>query len=125
VDLARFARVYDGVTPVLSPASAARAFAPPETGASRNGRYYGCGWHVRPAAGGLVAWHTGSLPGTYTLLVRRFDGLAWAVMFDQRDDPYGEKYHDIDAALHDAADDVETWPEGDLGALYFGKGAGR
>ncbi|MGH3381474.1 MAG: serine hydrolase domain-containing protein [Actinoallomurus sp.] len=125
VDLARFARVFDGGTPVLSPASAARAFAVPETGASRNGRYYGCGWHVRPAGGGLITWHTGSLPGTYTLLVRRFDGLAWAVMFDQRDDPSGERYHDIDAALHEAADDVEAWPEGDLSALYFGKGAGR
>lgn len=125
VDLVRFARVYDGVTPVLSPASVARAFAVPETGAGRRGRYYGCGWHVRPAAVGLTTWHSGSLPGTHTLLVRRFDGLAWAVMFDQRDDPSGERYRDIDAALHEAADDVGTWPEGDLGAFYFGKGAGQ
>jgi CubicO group peptidase (beta-lactamase class C family) len=117
VDLVRFARVFDGVTPVLSPASVARAFATPETGPRRTGRYYGCGWHVRPAGGGLVTWHTGSLPGTYTLLVRRFDGLAWAAMFDQRDDPSGERYDDIDAALHETADEVETWPAGDLGAV--------
>jgi CubicO group peptidase (beta-lactamase class C family) len=115
VDLARFARIFDGVTPVLSPASASRAFATPETGAADRGRYYGCGWHVRPAGGGLVAWHSGSLPGTYTLLVRRSDGLAWAAMFDQRDDPSGERYRDIDRALHETADDVEDWPAGDLG----------
>jgi CubicO group peptidase (beta-lactamase class C family) len=115
VDLARFARIFDGVTPVLSQASASRAFAMPETGAGGHGRYYGCGWHVRPVGGGLVAWHSGSLPGTYTLLVRRSDGLAWAAMFDQRDDPSGERYRDIDGALHETADDVENWPAGDLG----------
>jgi CubicO group peptidase (beta-lactamase class C family) len=114
VDLVRIARIYDGVTPVLTKASAALAFAPPETGRDARGRYYGCGWHVRPGTGGPVAFHPGSLPGTHTLLVRRPDGLAWAVMFDQRDDPSGERYRDIDAALHEAADDVDTWPAGVL-----------
>ena len=113
-DLVRIARIYDGVTPVLTRASAARAFAPPETGRDARGRYYGCGWHVRPGAGGPVAFHPGSLPGTYTLLVRRSDGLAWAVMFDQRDDPSGERYRAIDTALNEAADDVDPWPAGDL-----------
>jgi CubicO group peptidase (beta-lactamase class C family) len=141
VDLARFARIYDGVTPVLSRASAAVAFARPpmetteraeaeETAefsgeAGGDGHFYGCGWHVRPAGSGLLTWHSGSLPGTHTLLVRRPDGLTWAVMFDQRDDPSGERYRDIDGALHEAADDIETWPAGDLGGLYFAKGAGQ
>ncbi len=143
VDLARFARIFDGVTPVLSGASVARAFAPPETVSAtvppappqaaqqttagtapetvmdRHGRHYGCGWHVRPAAAGPLAWHTGSLPGTHTLLVRRPDGSAWAVMFDQRDDPSGERYRDIDGALHETADEVDAWPAGDLGPFYF------
>jgi CubicO group peptidase (beta-lactamase class C family) len=150
VDLVRLARVYDGVTPVLSAASASAAFAAPEAapgsapedhlpqtapevaagtapeartgmGVGRNGRYYGCGWHVRAAGRGLLTWHSGSLPGTYTLLVRRYDGLTWAVMFDQRDDPSGERYRDIDGELHEAADEVDVWPSGDLGTLYFGK----
>jgi CubicO group peptidase (beta-lactamase class C family) len=117
VDLARLARVYDGVTPVLSNASVARAFAAPETGVNGHGRYYGCGWHVRQVPGGLITYHSGSLPGTHTLLVRRPDGLAWAVMFDQRDDPSGESYRAIDTVLHEAADDMDTWPSGDLGSL--------
>lgn len=118
VDLVRFARVYDGVTPVLDPASAARAIAPPETGV-RHGRYYGCGWHVRPSAGGRTTWHTGSLPGTYALVVRRPDGLTWAVMFDQRDDPSKESYAGIDEDLRSTAEDIDQWPGGDLGGYYF------
>jgi CubicO group peptidase (beta-lactamase class C family) len=117
VDLVRFARIYDGVTPVLSKGSVSQAFAIPETGV-RHDRYYGCGWHVRQVADGLTTWHSGSLPGTHTLLVRRFDGLTWAVMFDQRDDPSGERYRDIDPALHETADDVDAWPAGDLIAAY-------
>ena len=120
VDLVRFARIYDGVTPVLAKVTADRAVAPPETGRDGRGRYYGCGWHVRPGAGGLVTWHSGSLPGTSTLLVRRPGGLAWAVMFDRRDDPSGERYRDIDTTLHEAADDVDVWPSGDLGDRYPG-----
>jgi hypothetical protein len=46
--------------------------------------YYACGWMVRPVEGGINCWHTGSLPGTSTLLVRRFDGMHWAVLFNQR-----------------------------------------
>jgi CubicO group peptidase (beta-lactamase class C family) len=124
VDLVRFATIYDGTTTVLTAESVARALAPPETGTvSRSasglrqgasgadrGRYYGCGWHV----GQGYTWHNGSLPGTYALLVRRFDGLAWAVLFDQRDDPSGERYAEIAPDLHAAADDVGTWPAGDL-----------
>ena len=116
MDLLRVARIYDGVTPVLTKATAALAFAPPETGHDARGRYYGCGWHMRPG----VAFHPGSLPGTHTLLVRRSGGLSWAVMFDRRDDPSGERYRDIDPALHEAADDVETWPAGDLNGLAPG-----
>ncbi len=119
VDLVRFARIYDGATPVLTKTTAALAVAPPETGRDGHGRYYGCGWHVRPGERGLVTWHSGSLPGTSTLLVRRAGGLTWAAMFDQRDDPSGERYREIDPALHETADDVGTWPAGDLADRYF------
>ncbi len=119
VDLTRFATIYDGKTSVLNTASVSRAFAQPETGINADGWYYGCGWMVRPVTGGTNTWHDGSLPGTSTLLVRRYDGLSWAVMFDQRDDASGKSYGDIDPALHTAADAVTAWPTGDLSGSYF------
>lgn len=119
VDLTRFAHVYDGGTQVLNSASISRTFGKPEVGMNGDGWWYGCGWQVRPVTGGRNTWHTGSLPGTFTLMVRRFDGLSWAVLFDQRDDPSGKNYGDIDPALHKAADAVRTWPAGDLSGNYF------
>ncbi|MCW2940137.1 MAG: hypothetical protein JWN00_3122 [Actinomycetia bacterium] len=109
-------------TPVLNRGSVTRAFATPETGIGSDGSWYGCGWQVRNVTGGRNTWHTGSLPGTSTLLVRRFDGLTWSVLFDQRDDaanPNGTHYGDIDQLLHKAANSVRTWPGGDLSAKYY------
>lgn len=48
-------------------------------------------------------------------MVRRWDGINWIVLFNQRADPsnlpYGEA---IDPALHQAADAVVSWPAHDL-----------
>ncbi|GAA0233690.1 hypothetical protein GCM10009527_032700 [Actinomadura nitritigenes] len=121
MDLTRFAGIYDGGTSVLTAASIKRAFAKPETGINSSGWYYGCGWMVRPVTGGtgMNTWHDGSLAGTSTLLVRRNDGLAWAALFDQRQEGSAPSYSDIDPALHKAANAVKTWPTGDLTSKYF------
>jgi hypothetical protein len=66
-----------------------RIFALPVTGIQPDGSWYGCGWAVRSAAGRLYTWRNGSLPGMTTFMVRRFDGLNWAVLFNQRDDLSG------------------------------------
>ena len=63
----------------------------------------------------INTWHTGQLEGTSTLLVRRHDGLAWAVLFNASHD--GERKvlaTLIDPLLHKAADEVRRWPERDL-----------
>ncbi|MGH3240446.1 MAG: serine hydrolase domain-containing protein, partial [Spirillospora sp.] len=120
MDLTRFAGIYDGGTSVLNSTSIGRAFAKPETGINGDGWYYGCGWQVRPVSGGgRNTWHTGSLPGTYTLLVRRNDGLSWAVLFDQRQEGDAPSYGAIDSLLHKAANAVTRWPTGDLTPDYF------
>ena len=66
---------------------------------------------VRPISGQAKAnyWHNGSLPGTATLLVRRHDGLSWAVLFNQRSEDKKLPDGDIDAAMHRAADAVTEW----------------
>jgi N-acyl-D-amino-acid deacylase len=124
VDLMRFAAALeDPQRQNWLPTPARRLFyetpAPPvgrEPGGSMKPTYYGCGWQVRPARGQDKAncWHNGSLPGTYTLLVRRWDGLAWAVLFNQRSSDPKLPDGEIDGALHRAADSVAEWPGHDL-----------
>jgi N-acyl-D-amino-acid deacylase len=73
-------------------------------------KYYGLGWMMRPVSGGSANWwHTGSLPGTYTLMVRRHDGICYVAMFNQRSSDQSADAV-IDPRLYDAADrlSVET-----------------
>jgi CubicO group peptidase (beta-lactamase class C family) len=115
VDLARFA---SSLGKVLDATSIATMFERP-AGLKPTVAYYGCGWMVRPVGdkGGLNTWHSGSLPGTNTLLVRRHDGLTWVALFNQRSKGDGE----IDGALHRAADAVTEWPKEDLFPRYVTK----
>jgi N-acyl-D-amino-acid deacylase len=128
VDLMRFAAALDdpAQTSWLPPAARRLIYEPPAPPVSRkpNGAlkpvYYACGWDVRPTGkeGRANYWHSGSLPGTYTMLVRRYDGLAWAVLFNQRNSDPKLPDGDIDEALHRAADAVAEWPEHDLFGNY-------
>jgi CubicO group peptidase (beta-lactamase class C family) len=123
-DLARFAAALDNPAhcPLLKPETLRTMYEPPPAPVSRRkdgtleAAYYACGWMVRPVgnAGKANYWHTGSLPGTFTLLVRRWDGLSWAVLFNQRSGDKKLPDGAIDPALHRAADAVKEWPEHDL-----------
>jgi phage gp29-like protein len=65
-------------------------------------------------------WHTGSLPGTSTLVVSRHDGRHWAILFNSRNDAENQRLSSlIDPLLHQAADAVGTWPAGDLFPRYL------
>lgn len=115
--LARFASAFDEPEEctVLSPASIDTMWEYPPWGEQDADVHYGCGWMVRRVQGGTGrnTWHGGLLgPGTVTLLVRRSDGLNWAVLFNGSysppDDPPEANY---DAAMHLAASRVTEWPE--------------
>jgi N-acyl-D-amino-acid deacylase len=125
VELARFAAAFDQPRhcPILSPESLASMLARPpglarhEADGKPKDAYYACGWMVRPvgSAGKANHWHTGSLDGTATLMVRRHDGLCWVVLFNTRSGPDGKHLGQaIDVPLHAAADAVKTWPAVDL-----------
>lgn len=131
IDLVRFAAALDdpGRCPVLGPAGFQALYARPPgpAGFGDDGKprdaYYGCGWEVRVlrgrGRGRGNTWHSGGLPGTSTLLVRRFDGLDWAVLFNTRHGPGGKELCDlIDPLLHQAADRVRSWPRHDLFGKY-------
>jgi len=114
VDLVRFACAFDYGTksPLLSAASISDMWAaPPNAGKEV---WYACGWSVRPAgaAGRANVWHTGLIPGTSALLVRRHDGLNWAVLFNTDATASGRSAAGaIDGPMHAAADAVTAWPD--------------
>ncbi len=120
-DLVRFATAFDDPRrcKILQAQSINVLFARPPgaAGMEANGKprdaYYACGWMVRPIGntGRANFWHSGSLDGTSTLLVRRHDGLAWAVLFNSRHSAKKKEPADaIDSLLHEAADAVTNWP---------------
>jgi N-acyl-D-amino-acid deacylase len=121
VDLVRFASAFDvpDQCRILQSASIDTMFARPTGLAGHNADgsskafYYGCGWDVRPVGkqGGRNTWHAGSLDGTSSLLVRRHDGLNWAVLFNCRTGADGKELAGaIDGPLHPAASAVTNWP---------------
>jgi N-acyl-D-amino-acid deacylase len=120
--LVTFACAFDNParSPLLKSESIRQMFARPTgaagylpTGASRD-PYYACGWQVRQVGqdGKFNSWHSGLLTGSSaTLLVRRHDGVSWAVLFNTDADANG-KYlvGQIDPLIHKAADAVKQWP---------------
>lgn len=126
IALVRFASTFDNpsVSPILNTDHVNIMFGLPEhidaADYQPGSWYYGCGWAVRDwGRDGRNTWHDGSLNGTYTLLVRRRDGLNWCVLFNQRDDSSGLAYDTIDSLLHSAADAVSVWPNHDLFPEYL------
>jgi N-acyl-D-amino-acid deacylase len=130
VDLARLAAALDDPDhcPILKRKTLEESLALPTAPLWRKAdgtpedHYYGLGWFVRPVRDGKVnVWHTGKLPGTSTLLVRRWDGLSWAVLFNGSSGDRNLPDDAIDPALHRAADAVTVWPEDDLFPRFAGK----
>jgi N-acyl-D-amino-acid deacylase len=128
VDLARFAAALDAPDrrAVLKPETCRLLYEPPAAPVSRKpdgtltSAYYACGWQVRSIGtkGKANYWHNGSLPGTATWLVRRADGLSWAILFNQLSQDAKLPDGAIDSALHRAADAVGEWPTEDLFGRY-------
>ncbi len=123
VDLVRFAAALEDPqhSPILKGAILAQFHETPEAPVARKAdgsladSWTGLGWRVRPVREGRFNyWHSGSLPGTNTLLVRRWDGLTWAALFNLRSEDEALPDGDIDRALHRAAAEVKQWPDHNL-----------
>ncbi|MBI1903791.1 MAG: beta-lactamase family protein [Planctomycetia bacterium] len=123
VDLARFVASFtDEPKCLLSKGTCAAMVERPNGPAGHDGEgkpkdtYYGLGWFVRTDGDGRATiWHTGSLPGTATLMLRRHDNVAFVVLFNARSGPDGEHLgRAMDPKLNAAAEAVKEWPAGDL-----------
>ena len=123
VDLARFAAALDDAdhSPLLQRATMEAMHERPsglagfETSGKPKDVFYSLGWFNRDVGGGkLNHWHTGSLPGTAAILIRRHDGRNFVALLNTRTSPRSNHLgRDIDQLLHQAANAVETWPEDD------------
>jgi N-acyl-D-amino-acid deacylase len=120
-ELVRFASALDdpGHCPVLKAASVHKLFERSKETGYADGKpkaaYYALGWMVRPVGNGGKAntWHAGLLDGTSTLLVRRYDGLTWAVLFNCDRDLTGKTLSNlIDPLVHPVASGIKEWPAG-------------
>ncbi|MDA0282390.1 MAG: serine hydrolase [Planctomycetota bacterium] len=120
VDLAKFAAAFDkpDKCPILKSSSIALMHRRPpglaghEKDGSEKDVYYSLGWSNRVMSGDrLNHWHTGSLPGTATIMIRRHDGLNFIALLNTRISPSASHLgRAIDSLLHQAANEVTDWP---------------
>lgn len=120
-DLARFAVALDdrNASPLLSAESISEMYARPpgDAGYEDNDQpkpvFYSLGWLNRQLAdGALNHWHTGSLPGTATILIRRHDGVTLVALMNTRQSESSQHLgRAIDQLLHRAANRVERWTD--------------
>ncbi|MCA9069918.1 MAG: serine hydrolase, partial [Planctomycetaceae bacterium] len=124
VDLARFATAFDDPAncKILSAESIQLMHRRPPglAGHEDNGDekdvFYSLGWMNRVQKNGQIHhWHTGSLAGTATLLIRRQDGKHFVALFNARTSPHASHMgREVDPLLHQSAVKVQTWPEEDF-----------
>lgn len=74
--------------------------------------YYGCGWTVYNNPGkGINAWHSGLITGTEAMMVRRYDGIDWAVVFNTSIGPKGGYLSSMfDREFNKVARQIKKWP---------------
>ncbi len=122
IDLVRFAAAFDNpkAYPILNERSIQAMFEDPGGAAGEvvDGSYVGLGWFVWPSdsyAHHAMTSSNGLRAGIATYLMRRRDGVNWAVLFNKRSDPDGKplsyKFRDASAEAFNA---VKRWPGGDL-----------
>lgn len=128
VDLARIAVALDDPQncPLLSKESWDLMHARPTglAGFDEKGKpkdtYYSLGWMGRDVKSGANHWHTGSLDGTATILIRRFDHRNLIALLNSRASPTAAHLgREIDRNLNRAADAVSEWPSDDQFAEFF------
>ncbi|MCA9049847.1 MAG: serine hydrolase, partial [Planctomycetaceae bacterium] len=115
-DLAKFAMAFDDPEncPILSRESIEQMHDRPEGSAgfeddgTPKETYYSLGWMNRVLSSGEINhWHTGSLNGTATILIRRHDGKNMVALLNSRVSPSAEHLgRAIDRLLHKAVDSV-------------------
>ncbi|MCR9197273.1 MAG: beta-lactamase family protein [Planctomycetaceae bacterium] len=108
-------------SPLVSEASRRQMVKAPDYADPSRTVWYGLGWQVREKRSpdevgrildGCNIWHSGALAGTSTLLVRRSDGMSWAVLFNTDRSIEGQRLSTLmDYQMHFAVNSVTDWEE--------------
>lgn len=69
---------------------------------------YARGWMVSENGAGNW-WHSGSLPGSTTIMVRTANGLCWATLCNTRTEPHSEMDSALDRMMWDMVGSVPGW----------------
>lgn len=127
-DLMRFLVVCDGRSgraDILSASTLQDMTARPDLPDWRSASsYYGLGWSVRPVGADANWWHTGSLPGTTSIIVRASNGLSWVGLFNSRPADADGFTTELDQTFWTAIDGVTEWPTTDLFTASAGSATG-
>ena len=111
VDLVMFASAIEGKderTSVLTAASKADMLKRPVFASPTDTIWYGKGWQVNKYGN---YWHTGSLPGTTSILVATSGGVQWSFLTNMRSDTNNDALiGDIDKSLWEAYLGVTGFP---------------
>ncbi len=78
---------------------------------SLNDSYYSLGWSVNPFNNW---WHTGSLPGTTTEMVRTSNQMNWAILLNTRNANNGPLITAADQLVWSVLPSIVEWPDLDL-----------
>ena len=119
VDLLRFMAGVDGRADrpdILGAALVAEMTSDGPVVCASGACHYAFGWLVRPTQGDATWWHTGSLPGTTSILVRSYHDFSWVALFNARVEPGFTS--ELDAALWDALASVTSFPTHDLFSTF-------
>jgi CubicO group peptidase (beta-lactamase class C family) len=115
-DLLKFILVVDGRTvkpDVLQPGTVSLMVArPPLAEYQGSATYYALGWQVRPTGADANWWHTGSLPGTSTIMVRTANAMSWVALFNSRPANADAFFNELDSELWRAVNGITDWPAG-------------
>lgn len=124
MDLLRFITSVDGLhdrPQFLADSTIQEMIAQPignQTWPPGSAYWYAMGWLVRPSNGDANWWHTGSLPGTTTEMVRAYHGVEWVAFFNARAANDTGFVTAVDAGLWTALQGVTSWPTADLSSKY-------
>jgi N-acyl-D-amino-acid deacylase len=120
IDLLRFIGGVDGRAnrpDILSAGVIAKMTASGPDQCTGGACYYAFGWWVRPIQGDANWWHTGTTPGTTSILVRTYNNFSWVGLFNTRS-LTANLEAEVDAALSKAFAGATSFPTHDLFSTF-------